>query len=257
MKIVRFLVDDSILWGELDGETIRALSESPLKSFTLSGKQYSLGQVKLLAPAERPTHVVGVALNYPGVSGESAIADEPLFFLKSPTSISAITDPVTLPVDASRGFWGEVELACVMSRDVYQSSVAECEDAILGYCIANDLTLENLANRDHHLLRSKALTGFCPMGPYLDTSFDPNSGKIWSKINGTTSQEADLSEMLYSPQRCVSLISQLLPLTAGDVVLFGTPSGAGATQQTGLRAGDEFELGIAGLGSVTQQIVDV
>jgi 2,4-diketo-3-deoxy-L-fuconate hydrolase len=55
----------------------------------------------------------------------------------------------------------------------------------------------------------------------------------------------------------VSYISRYMTLMPGDVISSGTPAGVGLglNPPTYLRAGDEIELGIEGLGHQRQQVL--
>lgn len=258
MKLVKYISKGITRWGRLKDRTkIEEFSTSPLvdnwKPQIVDVKDAS--KVEILPPTDNPTHVVGVALNFPGVAGEEIPYQEPLLFLKSPFSLVSITEPIVAPLETDLGFWGEVELACVIGKKTQNLSAISLKESILGFCLANDLTEENLHQRDHHLLRSKASFGFCPLGPYLDTAFSPERGRIWSKINGELTQQSDLQHMLFSVHECLEIITRRIPLLPGDVVLFGTPAGAGASQNTGLKIGDTMQIGIDGLGTISQNVV--
>ena len=51
-------------------------------------------------------------------------------------------------------------------------SASNIKDYILGYVPANDVSCDNVDDRDHHLARSKSADGFCPLGHYIDTEYD-------------------------------------------------------------------------------------
>jgi 2-keto-4-pentenoate hydratase/2-oxohepta-3-ene-1,7-dioic acid hydratase in catechol pathway len=79
----------------------------------------------------------------------------------------------------------------------------EAGKAILGYTIANDVSADNIHGWDHHLARSKAADTFCPLGPHIDTEFDPRGKVIEGYHNGrllrrgTAMIESGRTENLY------------------------------------------------------------
>jgi 2-keto-4-pentenoate hydratase/2-oxohepta-3-ene-1,7-dioic acid hydratase in catechol pathway len=62
-------------------------------------------------------------------------------------------------------------------------------------------------------------------------------------------QSAQISEMVFSPEKLVAYISQVMTLLPGDVVLTGTPEGIGAMQ-----VGDRVRIEIEGIGHLENQV---
>ena len=63
MKYVRFKTPEKIAYGVLAGDTIQELAGDLFSGPNLSGKQYDLDAIKLLAPC-LPTKAVCIGLNY-------------------------------------------------------------------------------------------------------------------------------------------------------------------------------------------------
>ncbi|WP_247004576.1 fumarylacetoacetate hydrolase family protein [Halosolutus gelatinilyticus] len=74
---------ENFLRGDADLNALRGGSD---------GATHSHAGVRLCAPIERPSNLVGISLNYAGHTEERGydVPDEPIFFAKSPSSI---TDP--------------------------------------------------------------------------------------------------------------------------------------------------------------------
>ena len=121
---------------------------------------------------------------------------------------------------------------------------------ILGYTCANDVTARDLQRKERQWLRCKSFDTFCPLGPWLETELDPSDLSIRSYVNGVLKQDARTSNMIYNPYEILSYISQSFTLDAGDLILTGTPVGAGL-----LNDGDEITVEIEGIGKITNRVV--
>ena len=95
-----------------------------------------------------------------------------------------------------------------------------------------------------------AVNPFCPLGPWLETELDPSDLSIRSYVNGVLKQDARTSNMIYNPYEILSYISQSFTLDAGDLILTGTPVGAGL-----LNEGDEITVEIEGIGKISNRVV--
>ena len=97
------------------------------------------------------------------------------------------------------------------------------------------------------------------MGTFLatpDEIRDVHDLSICLKVNGETKQSSSTRELVCNVPTLVSYVSQSMTLLPGDIISTGTPAGVGLGQRPPryLRAGDEVELGIDGLGSARQRI---
>ena len=120
----------------------------------------------------------------------------------------------------------------------------------MGYTCANDVTARDLQRKERQWLRCKSFDTFCPLGPWLETELDPSDLSIRSYVNGVLKQDARTSNMIYNPYEILSYISQSFTLDAGDLILTGTPVGAGL-----LNEGDEITVEIEGIGKITNRVV--
>lgn len=186
--------------------------------------QEDLGQFRYLSPCTSEK-VIGLAYNYKSLVGYGASYEEPLFFLKSPTSICGPAAAIPYP-DFSEEVWVEVELGIIIKKDCFRVSVEAAEDYILGYTIGSDVTAENVCGRDWHLARSKALDGFAPTGPYLVMDVETDDLELTTHINGKEFQRGRTSDRIVNDRESVSLLSRFITLRAGDLILTGTPAGA-------------------------------
>jgi 2-keto-4-pentenoate hydratase/2-oxohepta-3-ene-1,7-dioic acid hydratase in catechol pathway len=211
-----------------------------------------LESVSLLSPVARPARVIAVRTNYrddapPTQSGSTAAA--PDLFLKSPTSISGPSAGVELRLPGRRTDH-EIELAAVIGRRTDRVAAFDALAAVAGYCIGVDFTLRGDEDRG---LR-KSLDGYTTLGPWLttpDEAGDIADLQISLAVNGTQRQGGRTSDMIHGVAEIIACASRYLPLLPGDVILTGTPPGAGP-----VAAGDVLHCSIQNLGDMSVAVRD-
>lgn len=191
-----------------------------------------------------PSKIIGIATNYKGATGVNNDMLEPMIFLKSPNALANHNDKIEIPFDLP--CWGEVELAVIIKKEAKNISLENAKEYIGGYTIANDITIENIMDRDHHLARAKSADGFCPILDKVDGSFEPKDQYIRAYHNGELLREAKLSDMIWSSEKIISELSQWMTLNKGDIILTGTPPRV--IDRIYLKNGDHFICEIEGLG---------
>jgi 2-keto-4-pentenoate hydratase/2-oxohepta-3-ene-1,7-dioic acid hydratase in catechol pathway len=208
---------------------------------------------QLLAPCS-PSKIVAVGKNYRNHAAEmgTSVPEEPLLFLKPPTTVAADGQPIYYPAQSHRVDY-EGELALVIGDRIKYCNPEQAASKIWGYTIANDVTARDLQRQDGQWTRAKGFDGFCPLGPWIVRELSIEA-KLQTFLNDSAqpSQSALLSEMVFSPEFIVSYISQVMTLFPGDVVLTGTPEGIGA-----MAIGDRVRIEIEGIGHLENYVVNL
>jgi len=251
MRIARFSFDGDIKFGLVqDGELIAFRGHPLVNEYETTGEVYPFEQVKLLAPT-LPSKVVCVGKNYGAHIAEMGLATnpEPTLFFKPNSAIVAHGENIVLPHQSERVEL-EVELTIVIGKVAKNVFEADAHKIIWGYTISNDVTARDLQETDDQWARSKGFDTFCPMGPWIDTEWQPAGQRISSSINGEVQQDSTLDLMIHNVPRIVSYVSQNMTLLPGDVILTGTPAGI-----TSFVAGDMVECHIDGLGTLENHAV--
>ncbi len=252
MRICRVAVGEELSYGVLEGEAVALLSSHPFGPFEPDGRVLRVEDVRLLAPV-LPSKVVAVGRNYAEhvrEMGGDAPPSEPMVFLKPSTSVIGPGEPIALPWQSER-VEHEAELAVVIGRlcrDVPEDRVA---DVVLGYTCANDVTARDLQRADGQWGRAKGFDTFCPLGPWIETAFDPEDAAIECQVNGESRQSGSTGDMVHSVTELVAWISSVMTLLPGDVILTGTPAGVSA-----ITAGDVVRVTIDGIGTLENPVVD-
>lgn len=254
MKLARYEHQGQLAFGILDESTneLVKLAGDPLYSgFETLDERVALEDARLLAPVIPRSKVVGFGRNYVAHAQElgNTVPDEPLMFLKPNTTIIGPGHPIVLPEQSERVDF-EAELAVVIGKVARNVPADRAHDVVFGYTIANDVTARDLQNSDGQWARAKGFDSFCPLGPYIETEFDPSAAGIGTLVNGQKRQDSNLSLMERSVAELIAYASSVFTLLPGDVILTGTPEGVGP-----LSAGDEVVCAVEGLGKLTNPVV--
>ncbi|MBI4964873.1 MAG: fumarylacetoacetate hydrolase family protein [Desulfomonile tiedjei] len=243
MKIARFKIDDRVLDGKVEGDTL-----VPLATDT-SAWAHQIGKVQLLAPCQ-PTKIVAVGLNYRDHAEEVnlPLPEEPLLFLKPASSVIGNGDGIILPPQSKRVDY-EAELAIVIDKTARNVTLEQARNYIRGYTCLNDVTARDLQGKDGQWTRAKGFDTFCPIGPWIETEIDPSDLKIELFLNGDRKQASRTSNLIFNPFRLVEFISGIMTLLPGDVIATGTTSGIGP-----MKDGDKVEVRIEGIGSLINKV---
>jgi len=236
-------------FGWMLEDRVGPLEGTPFVEFRRGEALHILDDIRLLAPIQ-PSKILCVGRNYAAHAKEHAaeVPEVPLLFLKPPSAVIGPGDPILLPPQ-SQQVEHEAELAVVISRRGRWISPEEALNYILGYTIANDVTARDLQFRDGQWTRGKGFDTFCPLGPWIETDFDPADAVITCHVNGEMRQMATTRDMVFSVRQLIAFASSVMTLEPGDLLLTGTPAGVGP-----LQAGDTVEVTIEGLGTLRNPV---
>ena len=252
MKLARFERPGSsdAVYGIFEGETVSVIVASPFEGLIVrSSENYPLEKVRLLPPCE-PTKIVAVGLNYVEHARELGmpLPEEPLIFLKPPSAVTGHGEHIIIPPMSSQVEY-EAELAVVIGSKTTKIDPAEAYNHILGFTCVNDVTARDLQKRDVQFTRSKSFDTFCPLGPFIETEFDPGDVRICSFLNGERRQDSRTGNLIHKVPELVSFISHIMTLEPGDVIATGTPYGVGR-----IMSGDEVAVEIEGIGRLVNPV---
>lgn len=251
MKIIRYELkgEREPAFGLLEDDDIYRLMGDPLGFAEKGPFVERLGEVRLLSPC-LPGKIVAVAINFPGIGGYSPEMSEPLVFIKPSSCIANPGDTIVNPFP-DLPWWGEAELGVVIKRTLRHVNEDRAREKILGFTIGNDVTVENVEGRDHHLARSKCPDSFCPLGPWIDTDFDASDCLIEAVQKGEVIRRGRSSMQVWQWPKIISWLSTWITLEPWDVVLTGNPP-----DTVGMRYvhdGDVYTARIEGLGELTNR----
>ena len=278
MKLVRFgnkgkekpgLIDQSGSLRDLSGKILDITADtlSPnnlmqLQDLNLNNLPEVKGAPRLGIPISGIPKIVAVGQNYMNHILEMGYTppEEPVLFLKAISSVVGPYDPIVKPKTSTKLDY-EVELAAIIGRTAVNVSAAEGLNYIAGYAIMNDVS-ERAFQRERAggTTKGKSANTFGPLGPWLVTADEfgnPQTKRIWTKVNNEVRQNGNTSDMVFGIAELVAYVSEFMSLDPGDVLTTGSPHGvaAGFNPPKWLQPNDVINMGIEGLGQQKHTII--
>jgi 2-keto-4-pentenoate hydratase/2-oxohepta-3-ene-1,7-dioic acid hydratase in catechol pathway len=251
-KWVRVVHQGRECFGKLEGDTVRVHSGNMFAGAEATSQAIPLSAAKLLTPVE-PGKMIALIENYYELLAklDHAVPEEPLYFFKGNNSFLAHGEIIRSP----RSYGGKVvyegELGIVIGRRASGVPEGDAARHIFGYTCVNDVTAIEIIPKDPvfaQWTRAKSFDTFGVFGPWIETEVDPGKLTVKTILNGEERQNYPLSDMIFSPAKLVSLISQDMTLEPGDVIACGTSVGVGA-----MKIGSTVSVVIDGVGTLTNK----
>jgi 2-keto-4-pentenoate hydratase/2-oxohepta-3-ene-1,7-dioic acid hydratase in catechol pathway len=228
-----------LFYGEVCGEEVHVLSKPYWLGIESAGRKRKLGEVIVDLPVV-PSKLIALGLNYADHIAEMKRTPlgTPLIWFKAPSSLLPHNGQVEIAfLEHQTDF--EVELAIVIGASAKNVTPERALDYICGYTIGLDISDRDLQKSEKQFGRCKSFDTYTPVGPFVYADVDVGDLCIELRQNGAIKQSARTSQMIYSVAQIVCFASQAMTLRPGDLILTGTPSGAGP-----IRAGDRLEAKI-------------
>lgn len=222
----------------------------------LAAEAVAIRDVRLLPVVPNPTKVICVGLNYRAHVDETEreLPTYPVLFTKFASSLLGPDDPLELPDESAQVDY-EGELAVVIGRAGRRISRDSAPDHVLGYTIANDITMRDFQYKTHQWLQGKAWDRSTPLGPHLVTpsEVDLLGAGIRTRLRGEVVQSSTLDRLIFDIPTLIATVSEFATLMPGDVILTGTPGGVGYRRdpQVFLAPGDEVTVEVDGVGALS------
>ena len=255
--------DLSSVINDIDGETLSPRSIEQLSGLEPESLPTVAGEPRLGTCVGNISKLVCIGLNYSDHAKESgmAIPTEPIVFMKAISAISGPNDNIELIRGSEKTDW-EVELGIVIGSHTKYVTEDDALDHVAGYCVVNDISERHWQlERQGNWTKGKSGDTYGPVGPWMVTRDEvpnPQALDLWLKVNGKTMQDGNTDTMIFGVKTIVSYLSQCMSLQPGDVIATGTPPGVGQGMNPPvfLKAGDEVETSVAGLGTQKQTVIE-
>ena len=283
MKIATFTVNGRLSFGVIKDRGIvdagsRLSGRFPdLRSLIAAGRisqledvaakapiDFALADVRLLKPIPNPGKILCVGVNYPDRAAEYKENSErpkyPSIFVRFPASLVAHEEPIVRPPESKQLDY-EGEVALVIGRPGRRISVGDAMSYAMGYTICNEGTIRDwLRHGKFNVTPGKNFEGTGSLGPWIVTSDEigTNPLRLTTRVNGELRQEDTTDRMIFSMSFLISYISRFSMLEPGDIIVTGTPTGAGARFDPPryLVPGDIVEVEVSRIGTLRNRVVD-
>ena len=244
---VRFKHQSKEGFGQVQGAHIAVYSGDLFSNPQATGEKIDLADVTIDIPCT-PSKMIAMVDNFQAlvIKLEHTVPPEPLYFLKGNNSFLAANQVIRTPKSYTGKIVYEGELGIVIGKHCHEVSESEAASVIFGYTCINDVTAIEILNRDPgyaQWTRAKSFNTFGVFGPYITTDIDPSKLTIKTILNDQERQNYPVADMIFPPAKLVSLLSQDMPLTPGDIIACGTSIGVGS-----MKPGSNVSIIIEGIG---------
>lgn len=225
---------------------------------------YDLADVQILKPLGRGLRYFCIGVNYPERNEEYRDGAErpkyPSLFMRTHSSFSAHEEPIVRPAESEQLDY-EGEIVIVIGKGGRRIPQARALEHIFAYSCANEGSVRDwLRHSKFNVTQGKNFDRSGSIGPWLVTAEEVGDEplRVTTRVNGEVRQDDTSDRMLFSIPYLIHYLSTFCSLEAGDVILTGTPSGAGARFDPPryLRAGDVVEIEVARVGVLRNRVVD-
>jgi 2-keto-4-pentenoate hydratase/2-oxohepta-3-ene-1,7-dioic acid hydratase in catechol pathway len=252
MQWLRFSRQGKSAFGFIEAGSVRACRGDMFSAWERTDELIALDEIRWETPCT-PTKMIALWNNFHEAAAKFALAipEEPLFFVKSANSFCPHNATIPAPKSYSGKVLYEGELGIVIGKHGKDIPPDQAASHIFGYTCVNDVTAFELLKSDPSFAqwtRAKSFDGFGPFGPVIATAVDPAGLAVRTLVNGKQRQNYPVRDMIFPPERLVSLISRDLTLFPGDIISCGTSVGAGS-----LAHGATVEVAIDGVGTLSNQ----
>lgn len=280
--LVSFMHEGKSGFGRLEGEKVTDLTQIFADRFAnlsaaanagaldelfsaAGGDALDLAQVTLLAPLGAPGKIVCVGVNFPDRNAEykdgQAAQLNPSLFVRFPSGFVGHGDDLVRPPESEQLDY-EGEIAIVIGRGGRRVAEARAWDHVAAVTLCNEGTIRDwVRHAKFNVTQGKNWDRSAAMGPSLLRFTGPEmlaDIELTTRVNGELRQQDRTGRMIFSFTKIISYVSTFTALAPGDVLVCGTPTGAGARfdPPKWLRPGDVIEIAADGLGTLRNGVRD-
>jgi len=230
-----------------------------------SGPDHALDAVEFLPPLAQPGKIICVGVNYPDRNAEYKDGQQapayPSLFPRFAQSFVGHKQPIIRPRASSQlDYEGEVVL--VIGKPGRHIAEADALDHVAALSLCNEGTIRDwVRHAKFNVTQGKNFDGSGSLGPWL-VPFEAEKQiadiRLTTTVNGELRQDDRTSRMIFSFRYLIAYISTFTTLAAGDMIVTGTPTGAGARHDPPkyLVPGDLIEIAAEGIGALVNTVSD-
>ncbi|MCO5129556.1 MAG: fumarylacetoacetate hydrolase family protein [Xanthobacteraceae bacterium] len=226
---------------------------------------HALDAVAFQPPVPAPEKIICIGVNYPDRNEEYKDGKEappyPSMFMRTPRSFVGHATPLVRP-KASPQLDYEGEVVMVIGKPGRHIAERDALDHIAALTLCNEGTIRDwVRHAKFNVTQGKNFDSTGSLGPWLVPFTDEAQIAdiaLTTRVNGETRQSDRTSRMIFSFRYLINYISTFTTLMPGDVIVTGTPTGAGARFDPPryLKPGDIIEVEAEGIGTLRNGVVD-
>ena len=281
MKLASFTADGRMSYGAVLGDGVvnlgqrlkyasvldllRAGALDEAKNAAGAKPDLALKDVTLLRPVVFPEKILCIGVNYGNRHAEykdnTEAAKYPSMFFRTPGSFVGSGAPLVKP-SVTQQFDYEGEIALVIGKEGRRIAKDKAHEHIAGYTLCNEGTAREWTRHSKfNVTQGKNFDASGSLGPWMVTADEIDPAKplhLTTKVNGELRQDDTTANLLFTFADLLAYISIFTTLKPGDVIVTGTPVGAGARfdPPRWLKAGDVVEVAVPEIGTLSNRVVE-
>lgn len=226
---------------------------------------FAASDITYQIPIPTPEKILCVGVNFPDRNAEYKDGkDNPPFmslFPRFPRSFTGHKQPLIRPPESLQLDY-EGEIAIVIGKAGRRIAQADALTHIAALTLCNEGTIRDwVRHAKFNVTQGKNWDRSGSIGPWI-VPFT-NEAQIadialTTRVNGETRQSDRTSRMMFGFRQIIAYVSTFTTLSPNDIIVCGTPTGAGARfdPPIWLKPGDVVEVAADGIGVLTNTIAD-
>ncbi len=229
------------------------------------GREVTHREFTCRIPLPSPEKIICVGVNFPDRNAEYKDGKEAppnmSLFIRFPRSFTGHQQPLIRPPETPQLDY-EGEIAIVIGKAGRRIPCEHAYDHIAAITLCNEGTLRDwVRHAKFNVTQGKNWDNSGAMGPWLvpfTHAGQLDDVRITSRVNGEVRQDDRTGRMLFPIRRQIEYISTFTTLVPGDIIVTGTPTGAGARLDPPvyLEPGDVVEVEAEGIGCLINSVED-
>ena len=226
---------------------------------------YLSGTFTYHIPIPKPEKIICVGINYPDRNeeykdGQNTPTNMSLFVRFARSFVGHENSIVRPKISEQLDYEGEVVIVIgKQGRHIEQKNAYNYISAIT---ICNEGTIRDwVRHAKFNVTQGKNFEKSGAIGPFIipfKNKAQLEDIRLTTKVNGELRQDDRTSRMIFNIPKQIAYISTFTTLVPGDIIITGTPTGAGARFEPPkfLKPGDEIEVEVEGIGKLINKVVD-
>ena len=216
-------------------------------------------------PIPAPEKIICVGVNFPDRNAEYKDGQEAppnmSLFIRFPRSFTGHGQALIRPPETPQLDY-EGEIAVVIGKGGRRIAESDALDHIAALTLCNEGTLRDwVRHAKFNVTQGKNWDRSGAMGPWIVPFKDHaqiTDVHLQTRVNGEVRQDDRTGRMLFPVARQIAYISTFTTLVPGDIIVTGTPTGAGARfgPPRYLAPGDVIEVEAEGIGILRNTVED-
>ena len=225
----------------------------------------ALKDVTLKPPVVCPEKILCIGVNYGNRHAEykdgSEQAKYPSMFFRTPGSFVGSGEPLVKPRSRSSSTMRARSRSSSAGKGA-ASPRKSAHEHIAGYTLCNEGTAREWTRHSKfNVTQGKNFDASGSLGPWMVTADEIDPAKplhLTTKVNGELRQDDTTANLLFTFADLIAYVTIFTTLKPGDIIVTGTPVGAGARfdPPRWLKAGDVVDISVPEIGTLSNRVVD-